>query len=222
MDSAISIASSDSHAYGAEPHSYLSSSLSTLPPPHGASSRGHSEIYSPQPKADSSGLEAARQYEELMDDHSLHEFMIRYGHTLSSTPEFGSYQRVYAALWPIIAQLIMQLEGICAEYAVPLVVVDGKVKLSWCMSLSNCTCHNMAGFGSSKLRSHWKAAKPAARATCPPISNRCLYVPGISLCKAHAANAYRHAVVQAASQHSLFTHPISQDPVLQAHYSVAC
>lgn len=63
-----------------------------------------------------------------MDSHSLHEFMIRYGRTLSSTPEFMSYQRVYAAVWPILAELIIQLEGICAEYAVPLVVVDGKVR----------------------------------------------------------------------------------------------
>jgi len=53
--------------------------------------------------------------------------MIRYGQTLSSTPEFMSYQRVYAAVWPVLAELILQLEGICAEYAVPLVVVDGKV-----------------------------------------------------------------------------------------------
>lgn len=62
-----------------------------------------------------------------MDSHSLHEFIIRYGQTLSSTPEFASYGRVYAPLWPIIAQLILQLEGVCTEYAVPLVVVDGKV-----------------------------------------------------------------------------------------------
>lgn len=63
-----------------------------------------------------------------MDSHSLHEFMIRYGQTLNSTPEFMSYQRVYAAVWPVLAELILQLEGICAEYAIPLVVVDGKVR----------------------------------------------------------------------------------------------
>ena len=77
-----------------------------------------------------------------MDSHSLHEFMIRYGLTLSSTPEFMSYQRVYAAVWPVLAELILQLEGICAEYAVPLVVVDGKVcMLNYdpCM-LCHCPC----------------------------------------------------------------------------------
>ena len=71
-----------------------------------------------------------------MDSHSLHEFMIRYGQTLSSTPEFMSYQRVYAAVWPVLAELILQLEGICAEYAVPLVVVDGKV----CWSTTPVCC----------------------------------------------------------------------------------
>lgn len=127
--SVLSIASSET----ADPRSYLSSTPSSLLPPRGPSPRGHLSIYSPLPKADSPSLEAARQYEELMDSHSLHEFMIRHGQTLSSTPEFGSYQRVYAILWPIIAQLILQLEGICAEYAVPLIVVDGKVcpSVSW-------------------------------------------------------------------------------------------
>ena len=124
----LSIASSDSQAFAADPRSYLSSTPSSLLPPRAPSPGGHLSIYSPLPKADSPSLEAARQYEELMDSHSLHEFMIRYGQTLSSTPEFGSYQRVYAILWPIIAQLILQLEGICAEYAVPLIVVDGKVR----------------------------------------------------------------------------------------------
>ena len=86
-----------------------------------------SAIFSPQPEPDPPSLEAARQYEQLMDSHSLHEFMIRYGQTLNTTPEFMSYQRVYAAVWPVLAELILQLEGICAEYAIPLVVVDGKV-----------------------------------------------------------------------------------------------
>ena len=62
-----------------------------------------------------------------MDSHSLHEFIIRYGQTLNTTPEFASYGRVYVGVWPIITQLILQLEAVCTEYAVPLVVVDGKV-----------------------------------------------------------------------------------------------
>lgn len=104
------------------------SSHSPLPadPPR-TPSPPHSEIY-PQSQAYILSLEA-RQYEQLMDSHSLHEFMIRHGHTLSSTPEFASYQRVYAVLWPVIQELILQLEGICTDYAVPLAVVDGKVSI---------------------------------------------------------------------------------------------
>lgn len=103
--------------------------LSQTPPPADpprTPSPPHSEIY-PQSQADILTLEA-RQYEQLMDSHSLHEFMIRHGQTLSSTPEFASYQRVYAALWPVIQELVKQLEGICTDYAVPLAVVDGKVR----------------------------------------------------------------------------------------------
>ena len=127
VDSVLSIASSDSQALlSRDPYSLPSSPPPSLPP-RAPSPGVHSEIYSPQPKPDSPSLEAARQYEELLDSHSLHEFIIRYGQTLSNTPEFASYGRVYATLWPILAQLILQLEGICTEYAVPLVVVDGKV-----------------------------------------------------------------------------------------------
>ena len=34
-----------------------------------------------------------RNYDQLMDTFSLHHFIIRHGHTLSSTPEFLSFQR---------------------------------------------------------------------------------------------------------------------------------
>ena len=81
-------------------------------------------IFSPSPPLDP---EAARQYVELIDSHSLDEFLISYVESLDSTPEYGSYRRVYAAVWPVVEELIKQLESICTEYAVPLVVVDGKV-----------------------------------------------------------------------------------------------
>lgn len=113
-DSVLSLASSATQDLRpGEPHSLMSS-----PSPLGGPIFSHPE---------SPALEAAREYEQLMDSHSLHEFLMRYGHTLSSTPEFASYRRVYAAVWPVIEELIKQLEGICTEYAVPLAVVDGKV-----------------------------------------------------------------------------------------------
>ena len=130
LDSVLSIASSDTQAIaGRDPYSPPSSPLSSEPI-QAPSPLMRSEIYSPQPKPDPPSLEAARQYEQLMDTHSLHEFIIRYGQTLSTTPEFASYGRVYASLWPIIKQLVLQLESVCTEYAVPLVVVDGKVRLA--------------------------------------------------------------------------------------------
>ena len=48
---------------------------------------------------------------------------------LRETPEFSSYQRVYSAIWPAVEELILHLQEICIQYAVPLAVVDGKVRL---------------------------------------------------------------------------------------------
>ena len=48
---------------------------------------------------------------------------------LRETPEFSSYQRVYSAIWPAVEELILHLQEICTQYAVPLAVVDGKVGL---------------------------------------------------------------------------------------------
>ena len=68
-----------------------------------------------------------RGFNQIMDDHSLHEFIIRRGKTLDTTPEFESYQRAYAAEWAGgVAPLVRQLEAICARFAVPIAVVDGK------------------------------------------------------------------------------------------------
>lgn len=141
LNSVLSIASSDTEALaGRDPYSLPSSPPTSSQPLHAPAPMMQSEIYSPQPKPDSPSPEATRQYEELMDSHSLHEFIIRYGQTLNSTPEFASYGRVYVSLWPIIAQLILQLESVCTEYAVPLVVVDGKVGL---LPLSTICTHLM-------------------------------------------------------------------------------
>ena len=67
-----------------------------------------------------------RAYDALMDDHSLHEVLIRHGTTVDSTPEFESFNRKYLHIWPEIAGLILRLEAICAQYAVPMAVVDGR------------------------------------------------------------------------------------------------
>ena len=76
-------------------------------------------------------LAAQRGFEQIMDEHSLHEFIVRRGATLDATPEFESYRRAYATRWDLVSPLISQLERICARFAVPLAVVDGK-------ALANC------------------------------------------------------------------------------------
>eukprot|EP00741_Cyanophora_paradoxa_P021428 tig00021352_g20686.t1 len=68
----------------------------------------------------------ARGYDALMDQYSLHEFIIRKGRTLDSTPEFVSYRRTYAHAWGPIAAAIGRLERIMAEHHVFAAYVDGK------------------------------------------------------------------------------------------------
>jgi hypothetical protein len=72
-------------------------------------------------------VDAQRGFERIMDEHSLHEFIIRRGKTLDSTPEFESFRRAYAPTGANgVAPLVNQLEKICERFRVPLAVVDGK------------------------------------------------------------------------------------------------
>ena len=49
-------------------------------------------------------------YTELMDEYSLHRFIIRKGVTLEETPEFISYKRIFISRWGAIAYLIHLME----------------------------------------------------------------------------------------------------------------
>ena len=68
----------------------------------------------------------ARAYNELMDAYSLHQFIIRKGKTIETTPEFISYKRTYATRWSEITLVVHALEKLLSEYNVPLAYVDGK------------------------------------------------------------------------------------------------
>lgn len=68
----------------------------------------------------------AREFDQLMDEHSAHYVIIRRGRVLEETPEYESFQRTYAPLWDALAAMLLQLEAICKQYAVPLATVDGK------------------------------------------------------------------------------------------------
>ena len=66
-----------------------------------------------------------RDYNALLDEFSLHQFIIRRGTTLSSTPEFESYKRKHARSWGPIQDCIALLEALLAKYNVPIAYVDG-------------------------------------------------------------------------------------------------
>lgn len=68
----------------------------------------------------------AREYNDLMDAYSLHQFMIRKGKTIDTTPEFLSYKRTYTSRWGEITIVIHALEKLLGEYQVPLAYIDGK------------------------------------------------------------------------------------------------
>ena len=47
-----------------------------------------------------------RTYEMLLDQFSLHEFLIRRGATLDTTPEFESFKRAYQPAWTLLADAV--------------------------------------------------------------------------------------------------------------------
>jgi len=67
-----------------------------------------------------------RGYLDLLDDYSLHHFIIWQGKTIRDTPEFTSLARTHQASWSSIDRCVSILEEIMAINAVPLAVIDGK------------------------------------------------------------------------------------------------
>eukprot|EP01063_Lacrimia_lanifica_P014184 TRINITY_DN20824_c0_g1_i1.p1 TRINITY_DN20824_c0_g1~~TRINITY_DN20824_c0_g1_i1.p1 ORF type:complete len:929 (+),score=385.08 TRINITY_DN20824_c0_g1_i1:177-2963(+) len=68
----------------------------------------------------------ARTYTELLDLYSLHEFVIRKGKALDSTPEFQSFQRSHLESWGAIKTVVQLLEQLLTEHQVPLAYINGK------------------------------------------------------------------------------------------------
>jgi hypothetical protein len=71
-------------------------------------------------------VEQPRDYDELLDTYSLHQFIIRKGKTLSNTPEFSSYQRKYFFMWGQIRNVIQALEAMLTKYTIALAYVNGQ------------------------------------------------------------------------------------------------
>ena len=51
-------------------------------------------------------LPRVRSYDELLDAHSLHQFLIFNARCVEASPEFASFQRTYAEHWPVLRAAI--------------------------------------------------------------------------------------------------------------------
>ncbi len=78
------------------------------------------------PLANENDVDKIRGYNELLDEFSLHQFIIRKGQTLTSTPEFKSFHRTNLATWGAITNVISALENILEQFQVPVAYIDGK------------------------------------------------------------------------------------------------
>jgi hypothetical protein len=67
-----------------------------------------------------------RSYTSLMDEFSLHNFMIWNGNTLRNTPEFQSYLRTYKNQWSYIESIITQLEKLMTKNCIKLAIISGE------------------------------------------------------------------------------------------------
>lgn len=94
-----------------------------------------------------SDVNTIRGYMDLLDEYSLHHFVIWQGKVIRDTPEFTSLVRTYQASWSSIDRCVTILEEIMAVNAVPLAVIDGKqlgdlarFDLEWVNEADLCSC----------------------------------------------------------------------------------
>lgn len=73
-----------------------------------------------------SDINRIRGYMDLLDEYSLHHFVIWQGKVIRDTPEFASLMRTHHGDWSSIARCVAILEDIMTVNAVPLAVIDGK------------------------------------------------------------------------------------------------
>ena len=67
-----------------------------------------------------------KSYPQILDEFSLHLFIIRKYVTIEDTPEFQSYKRTYYFEWDNILNIIYQLEKFCERCQFKLITIDGK------------------------------------------------------------------------------------------------
>jgi hypothetical protein len=91
-------------------------------------------------KPPDTALTELRTYTSLMDQYSLHNFMIWNGDALKDTPEFQSFQRTYASEWSYISVVITKLENLMRESGIKLAIISG-LKLAELALLNLPTYH---------------------------------------------------------------------------------
>ncbi|GMH87091.1 hypothetical protein TL16_g10747 [Triparma laevis f. inornata] len=79
-------------------------------------------------------IEQIRNYLDMLDQYSLHNFIIWKGSTVTNTPEFSSFKRKYDTFWGSVLSCINLLETLARDYQIQLVVVDG----AKCAELAAC------------------------------------------------------------------------------------
>ena len=67
-----------------------------------------------------------RDYNELMDQYSLHQIIIRKGEILDTTPEFISFKRTYLNKWGSVSFILHLIQRLLAESDVEMAYVEGR------------------------------------------------------------------------------------------------
>eukprot|EP00948_MAST-09A_sp_MAST-9A-sp1_P004114 g4114.t1 len=71
-------------------------------------------------------VQQIRGYNDLLDKYSLYQFIIRYGRTLDTTPEFDSFRRTNVPHWGAISTVIRLLEDLMRSFAIPIAHINGQ------------------------------------------------------------------------------------------------
>lgn len=67
-----------------------------------------------------------RDYNELMDQFSLHQIIIRKGEILDTTPEFISFKRTYLSKWGSVSFILHSIQRLLLESDVEMAYVEGR------------------------------------------------------------------------------------------------
>lgn len=67
-----------------------------------------------------------RDYNELMDQFSLHQIIIRKGEVLDTTPEFISFKRTYLSKWGSVSYILHLIQRLLQDSDVDMAYVEGR------------------------------------------------------------------------------------------------